>query len=257
MGFRNLSAELEELRGWSQKRREGLRQQLEDQIDKYAPEDRLYCNWRSQFIEEIDSLDPCASLHFLRLIVHYLRMTSQLYEDIPKETRKNRKEARAIYRLHGLKFYILEHLREVGKGTVEDVRKALNKSPSELREALGQLEEMGKVECVPIPTGGRPKKFYELTHREGPVTPPDRFTSMVVRFDEESEPDFKMPGDRTGRPPKTPENDLISALFELLQLLGDARKDIYEDLKNILAAFCWIKVSDEAVKGVIKRHLPD
>jgi len=168
---------------------------------------------------------------------------------------KKRKEDRAIYRLHALKFSILEHLREVGKGTVEDVRKALNKSPSELREALGQLEEVGKVECVPIPTGGRPKKFYELTHREGPVTPTDKFTSIVVRFDEEGKEIFEVPGDRTGRPPKTPENDLISGLFELLQLLGDARKDIHEDLKHILLAFCGLKVSDEAVKGVIKRHL--
>jgi len=257
VGFRNLSAELEELRGWSQERREGLRQQLKDQIDKYAPEDRLYCKWRSQFIKEIDSLDPWASLHFLRLIVHYLRMTSQLYEDIPKETRKKRKEARAIYRLHALKFSVLEHLREVGKGTVEDVRKALNKSPSELREALGQLEEVGKVECVPIPTGGRPKKFYRLTHREGPVTLPDKFTSMVVRFDEEGKESFEVPGDRTGRPPKTPETGLIFALFELLQLLGDARKDIYEDLKNILAAFCWINLSIDRIKKIAEPHPSD
>jgi DNA-binding MarR family transcriptional regulator len=257
MGFKNLSAELEELRGWSQERREGLRKSLKDQIDEYAPEDKLSLEWQSQFIEEIDSLDPCASLHFLRLIVHYLRMTSQLYKDVPREARKERKGARAIYRLHALKFSVLEHLREVDKGTVEDVRKALNKSPSELRKALGQLEQAGKVECVPFPTGGRPKKIYNLTHRKGPITPTNNLASMVVRFDGEGKESFEVPGDRTGRPPKSAEAVLISALFELLQLLGDAREDIYKDLQNILAAFCWINLSVDRIQKIIEPHPSD
>lgn len=256
MEAEKLLAELERLRGWPQDWSEGLRQQLEDQIDEYAPEDKHSRKWQPQFIEEIDSLDPCATLHFLRLIVHYLRMTSQLYEDIPKEARKERKGDRAIYRLHGLKFSVLEHLREVGKGTVEDVRKALNKSPSEIRKALRQLEDVGKVECVPTPTGGRPKKIYKLTHLEGQITLPDKLTSMVVRFNKEGGEDYEVPGDQIGRPPKTLEADLISALFELLHLLG-WRRDLYEDLQNILTAFCWITLPIDRIKKIAEPHPSD
>lgn len=196
MGFRNLSAELDELRGWSQERREGLRQLLEEQINKQAHEDKLAGKWRGEFLQELDSLDPCVGLHFLRLVVSYLRLTNPdepWYQDSSEKDRKDRKETRGYY-------------RKVSKGKGQRTRKPEN-------------------------------------------------LSIIVRFDEEGKDSFEVPGDRTGRPPKTLEADLISALFELLQLLGDAKKDIHEDLKQILFAFCGLEMGDEAIKGVIKRHL--
>jgi len=90
VGFRNLSAELNELRGLSQERREGLRQLLEVEVFELAPNDELSRKWHTQILEDLDSLDPCASLLFLRRIVHYLRSQVEEYfpDDITQEAHK-------------------------------------------------------------------------------------------------------------------------------------------------------------------------
>ena len=101
------------------------------------------------------------------------------------------------------------------------------------------------------------RKFYKSISkgRKPRIPEPEKgFGSVIVTWDKEGRPVIKHPGDKWHRPQDKAQKLLLWTVHDWLSRKGLPEKETYNLLKDILWAFCGIRMKDASIKRAI---MPD